>query len=75
MSVVLHHGLHGFREGRETGTAIMDANLSQQLAGLAHEPLFQVLLDNHKAYELLDRERCLEHLRGYGMGTNLYRLL
>ena len=44
-SVVLHNTLHGFREGRGTGTAMLEANLVQQLVGLAHEPFFQVLLD------------------------------
>ena len=39
-SVILHDVLHGFREGRGTGTATLEAKLAQQLAGLAHEPLF-----------------------------------
>ena len=45
------------------------------MAGIAHEPLFQVLLDVRKAYDSLDRERCLKLLRGYGLGLNLSRLL
>ena len=47
--VVLHDALHRFRWGRGTGTATMEAKLTQQLAGLAYEPLFQVFLDIHKA--------------------------
>ena len=58
-SVVIHNSLHGFRTGRGTGTATLEANLDQKLAGLAHEPLFQVFLYVQKAYEFLYRERCL----------------
>ena len=53
----------------------MEANIVQHLYGLIHEPLFQVFLDVRKAYNLLDRERFLEVLRGYGMGPNMARLL
>ena len=74
-SGVLHKTLHGFRTWRGTGTATLEANLSQQLVGIAHKPLFQVFLDVRKAYYLLDRERCLELLRGYEMGPNLDGLL
>ena len=72
---VLQDALHGFRVGQGTGTATLEAKLSQQLAGLAHEPLFQVFLDICKAYDSMDRGRCLEVLGGYGMGSNMDRLL
>ena len=49
----------------------MEAKLAQELAGLAHLPLFQVFLYILKAYDYLDRSQCLEVLRGYGMGPNL----
>ena len=57
------------------GAATFGANLAQQLARLAHEPLFQVFLDIPKAYDSLDRGGCLELLRGYGLVLNLARLL
>ena len=60
--VILHDNLNGFRGGRRTGTATLKAKLDQQLAGLAHDPLFQVFLDIRKAYESLDRVICLEVL-------------
>ena len=60
--VVLHNALHGFRGGRRTGTATLEDKLSQQLAGLAHEPLFQVFLYIRKAYDSLDRSIFLEVL-------------
>ena len=53
--VVLHKDLHRFRVGHGTGTATLEANLAQQVAGIAHKPLFQVFLDIHKAYDSLDR--------------------
>ena len=43
---------------------MMEANLAQQLAELAYKTLFRVVLDVRKAYESLDRERCLELLSG-----------
>ena len=67
-SVTLHDALNGFRSGRGTGAAILEAKLVQQLAGIAHEPLFQVVLDVQKAYDSLYRGRCMDILRGYVMG-------
>ena len=58
--VVLHDALHGFREVQGTCKTTLEANLAQQLSGIAHKPLFQVLLDIRKAYESLDRGQCLE---------------
>ena len=49
--------------------------MSQQLYGIVNEPLFQVFLDVRKAYNSPDGGRCLEILRGYGLGLNLDRLL
>ena len=40
--VEFHNTLYGFWEGRGMGTANLEAKLDQQLADLAHEPLFQV---------------------------------
>ena len=62
--VVLHNALHRFRGGQGKGTATPEANFSQQLVGLTHEPLFQVFLDICKVYDSLDRGRCLEVLQG-----------
>ena len=56
------------RAGSDTGTETLDTKLAHQLAGLAHEPMFQVFLDLQKAYDSLDRGRCMEILRGYGIG-------
>ena len=73
--VTLHIALHGFRAGRGQGKETLEENLAQQLAGLANEQLFQVLLDMRKAYDSLDRGRCIEILRGYGMGKRMARLI
>ena len=66
MSVVLHDALHGFIEGWGMGTDTLEANMAQKMDRLAHEPLFQVLLDVSKAYELLERGKCMEILSGQG---------
>ena len=74
-SVTLHYKFRGFRTGRGAGIDTLGAKLGQQLVGLAHEPLFQVLLDVHKAYNSLDRGRCMEILQGCGMVHNMARLI
>ena len=74
-SIVLHDVLHGFRQGRGTGTVIMKAKLEQQLAWIFHKPLFQVFLDVSKSYDPLDRRICMEILRKYGLGPRLQQLL
>ena len=53
----------------------MEAKLAHQLEGIAHEPLFQVFLDVREVYDSLDRARCMEILRGYGMGQNTVHLI
>ena len=73
-TVVLHGTLHRFRERWGTGPSTVQAKLVQQLAGLAHKPIFQLFLDVRKAYKSLDRGRCLEILRGYGLVMNLAHL-
>jgi hypothetical protein len=56
------------------GTAIMEAKLQQQLAWAEQEPLYQIYLNLRKAYDALDRGRCLKILAGYRVGQNLLRL-
>ena len=75
LSVIkLHNCLHGGLPCRGTGTAIMEVKLQQQLAWVEQAPLYQIYLDLRKAYDALDRGRCLEILAGYGVGPNLLRL-
>ena len=67
-SITFHDLLHGFRVGRSTGTATLKARLLHQLAALRGEVLYVIFLDLHKAYDALDRTRCLNILEGYGVG-------
>ena len=66
--ITYHDFLHGFRAGCGTGTATLEAKLLQQLAALRGEVIYMIFLDLHKAYDALDRSRCLEILEGYGVG-------
>ena len=74
-SITYHDALHGFRAGRGTGTATLEAKLLQQLAAMREEVLYVIFLDLTKAYDALDRSRCLDILEGYGVGPNARRLL
>ena len=74
-SIAFHDFLHGFRTGRGTGTATLEAKLLQQIAALREEVLYVIFLYLHKAYDALDRYRCLEILEEYGMGPRSRRLL
>ena len=42
---------------------------------MREEVLYVIFLDLTKAYDALDRSRCLEILEGYGVGPNARRLL
>ena len=61
-SVLLRDALQEFIESRGTVTATLEANLSQNLARFAYDPLFCVFLGIRNAYDSLGRERCLELL-------------
>ena len=74
-SITYHDALHGFRAGRGTGTATLEAKLLQQLASMREEVLYVTFLDLTKSYDALDRSRCLEILEGYGVGPSARRLL
>ena len=74
-SITYHDALHGFRACHGTGTVTLKAKLLQQLAAMREEVLYVIFLDLTKAYDALDRSRCLKILEGYGVGPNARRLL
>ena len=74
-AITYHDFLRGFRAGRGTETATFEDKLLQQLAAMREEVLCVIFLDLHKAYDALDRSRCLEILEDYGVGPSARRLL
>ena len=42
---------------------------------MREEVLYEIFLDLHKAYDALDRDRCLDILAAYGVGPWAIRLL
>ena len=67
-TITYHDALHGFRAGRGTGTATLEAKLLQQLANMREEVLYVIFLDLTKAYDVLYRSRSLEILEGCRVG-------
>ena len=65
-SISFHDILHGFWAGLGIGTASLDAKLLQQLANI---------MDLHKKYAALDRDRFLEILEGYSMVSQYHQIL
>jgi hypothetical protein len=74
-AIELHESLHGCRNKRGTGTAVIEAKLAQQLAHLEQTPFYGIFLDLKKAFDAINRERCLEILGGYDVGPNMLRLI
>ena len=74
-AITYHDTLHGFRAGRGTGNATLEANLLQQLAAMREEVLYMIFMDLTKAYDALDRFRSLEILEGYRVVKRVRRLL
>jgi len=74
-AIPFHDGIHGFRRGRGTNTAILEVKLGMQFAWTQPCPYFQIFLDLHKAYDSLDRERVLKILDGYGVGPHALQFL
>ncbi len=70
----LHDSLHGCRNKRRTGTAIIKAKLAQQLLYLELKPFYGIFLDLHKAFDVMDRERCILILEGYRAGPTAGRV-
>jgi hypothetical protein len=67
-SIMLHDSLHGCRNKRGMGTAIIEAKLAQQLSYLELKPFYGIFLDLWKAFNAMDWEQCIMLLEGYGAG-------
>jgi hypothetical protein len=50
-AIEFHPALHGFLQGRGTGTCILEAKLQMQLAFYTWQPLYQIFIDLSKAYD------------------------
>ena len=76
-SITYHKLLHRFWAGRGTGTATatLKTKLLHQLAALREEVLYVIFMGLHKAYDALDRSRCLKILEGYGLVPQAFRIL
>jgi hypothetical protein len=74
-SIQLHDTPHGCLAQRGTGTACIEAKLAQQLSYLELQPFYGVFLDLRKAFDVMDRERCIMILEEYSVGPRMVRLI
>ena len=74
-AITYHNSPHKFQTGCSTGTATLEVYLVHKVVDLREAVLHAILLDLYKAYYNLDRSRCLDILKGYGVGPRSLRLL
>ena len=74
-SIHFHDVLHGFCAGRGTGTTTHKAKQLHQLISIRETFLHSIFFYLRKAYNDLDRDRCLDILVGYGVGHSKRRIL
>ena len=70
-----HDFLHGFLARRGTVTATTEVKMAQQLAYIEQVPLYGVFIDLRKVYNAMDRGRCLEILKAYGVSPKMLRVI
>ena len=73
--IEFHDALHGSVFKRGTGTAIIEAKLAQQYAYRNQTPFYEIFIDLRKAFDTVDRDRCLEILQEYGVGPKMLHLI
>ena len=74
-SITYHDSLHILRAGCSTGTATLEVKLIQKVMAIREEVLNAIFLDLQKLYNALDRSRCLDILKGYGVDPRALLLL
>ena len=57
------------------GTATTEVKLAQQLAYIEKVPLYGVFIDLRKAHDSMDRGKCLEILKAYGVGPKILKVI
>jgi hypothetical protein len=68
-AIALHNSLHGCRNGRGAGTAVIEAKLWQQLAHIEQAPFYGVFIDLKKAFDAMDWKRSLLILEYYSINN------
>ncbi|KAL7551798.1 hypothetical protein ACHAWF_014996, partial [Thalassiosira exigua] len=75
-AIEFHDCLHGYLPQRGTTTAMVEAKLAIQFAQLEQHPFYGIFVDLKKAFDDMDRERCICILKeGYGVGPKMRRLI
>ena len=67
--------LHIFGAGRGMGTANLNLKLLHQVTAIREAVIHTIFLDLQNEYDDLDRSRCLDILKGYGVGPRALHVL
>ena len=54
---------------------IVEANMELKLAEINRTMILHIFMDLMKSYETLDRERFMEKIQGYGVGTSILGII
>ena len=73
--IQFHDNLHGFCVEIVAGTATLKEKLLQKLIAMMETVLHSIFFDLLKAYNALDRYRCLDILAGCGLVPRMLRIL
>ena len=60
---------------RGTGTLTTEVKLAQQLTYIEQVHLYGVFINLYKAYNMMDRGRCLDILKAYGMDPKILKVI
>ena len=74
-SISFHNGFHGLWGVDGTGNVSLKAKMLQQLTAMSWEVMYAIFMDLQKAYDSLDRYRCIEILDGYEVGPREFHIL
>ena len=67
--------LNGLRKKWVTGNATLEVKLIKKITGMRQEVLYNIFIDIHKDYNVLDREQAMMILEGYRVSPRVHQIM